>query len=47
MSNDQFSEGDIDSNFIGLGTNGNIDTIVTQPDNKILVGGWFTSYIGV
>jgi uncharacterized delta-60 repeat protein len=40
--------GTIDKTFnIGTGFSGNVRTIVSQPDNKILVGGDFTSYNGV
>ena len=39
------SDGIIDSGFtIGTGFNGSVDTIVLQSDNKVLVGGAFTSY---
>jgi uncharacterized delta-60 repeat protein len=39
--------GTIDNTFnIGTGFSGNVRTIALQPDNKILVGGEFTSYDG-
>jgi uncharacterized delta-60 repeat protein/prepilin-type N-terminal cleavage/methylation domain-containing protein len=42
------SDGSRDANFaIGSGFNNIVNTIVVQNDNKILVGGTFTSYQGV
>ncbi|CAN5365147.1 hypothetical protein BH10ACI3_BH10ACI3_04270 [soil metagenome] len=41
------ADGSIDASFTtGTGPNSTIKTIVLQPDNKILVGGTFTSYNG-
>jgi uncharacterized delta-60 repeat protein len=41
------SDGTIDNTFnIGTGFGGTVTTIALQPDNKILVGGAFTSYSG-
>lgn len=41
------SDGSIDNTFnIGTGFNNVVETIELQPDNKILVGGRFTSYNG-
>jgi uncharacterized delta-60 repeat protein len=41
------SDGDIDSTFLpSSAANGRVNTIVLQPDNKILIGGSFTSYDG-
>ena len=37
--------GSIDTTFdIGTGFNSRVNTILLQPDGKILVGGWFTSF---
>jgi uncharacterized delta-60 repeat protein len=44
------SDGTIDQDFLtnmGSGFNGGVETIKIQTDNKILVGGGFTSYSGV
>lgn len=42
------SNGSHDENFnVGTGFNNTVNTIVVQPDGKILVGGTFTSYNGV
>jgi uncharacterized delta-60 repeat protein len=39
------SDGSIDDTFnIGTGFNNSVRTIKIQPDGKLLVGGWFTSY---
>ncbi len=39
------SDGSIDTSFaIGSWFNNSVSTIAIQPDEKILVGGWFTSY---
>jgi uncharacterized delta-60 repeat protein len=41
------SNGTVDTSFnMGVGINGSVITIALQPDNKILVGGNFTSYSG-
>lgn len=41
-------DGSRDNSFnIGSGANGSINTIATQPDNNILIGGDFTTYNGV
>ncbi|MFY8214304.1 MAG: Kelch repeat-containing protein [Flavobacterium sp.] len=41
------SNGSIDTNFlIGIGFNNSVKKIIVQPDGKILVGGYFTSYNG-
>jgi len=44
------TDSSIDNSFVigtGFTTNGNVYTIQLQPDGKILVGGFFTSYSGV
>jgi uncharacterized delta-60 repeat protein len=42
------TDGSVDTSFvIGTGFNGDVRTIQSQPDGKILVGGGFTSYSGV
>jgi uncharacterized delta-60 repeat protein len=42
------TDGSVDTSFvIGTGFNNIVQTIQLQPDGKILVGGFFTSYIGV
>ncbi|WP_343634871.1 hypothetical protein [Fluviicola sp.] len=39
------SDGTIDLSFnVGNGFNAEVSSILVQPDDKILVGGWFTSY---
>ena len=41
------SNGSIDTSFlIGIGFNNSVKKIIIQPDGKILVGGYFTSYNG-
>ena len=41
------SNGSIDTSFlIGVGFNNSVKKIIVQPDGKILVGGYFTSYNG-
>lgn len=42
------NDGTIDSTFntIGTGLNTSADVIALQPDGKIVLGGWFTSYNG-
>lgn len=41
------SDGSPDNTFeIGVGFNGSVETVIIQPDGKILVGGNFTSYNG-
>ena len=43
----QESSGRIDTSFhIGLGANRTVDCIAKQPDQKILIGGFFNSYDG-
>lgn len=40
-------DGSIDNTFnVGTGFNGTVNGLTLQPDGKILVGGWFTSYNG-
>lgn len=42
------SNGSLDTTFnTGAGANGGIKTITLQPDGKIIIGGYFTSYNGV
>lgn len=42
------SNGSIDTSFqIGTGFNGSIESIILQPDGKILIGGAFSSYQGI
>ncbi len=41
------ADGTLDTTFVtGTGTNGSVFTIALQPDGKILIGGWFTTYNG-
>lgn len=42
------SDGSLDTSFtqVGTGLNSRPNIVVLQPDGKILVGGWFTSYNG-
>ncbi len=41
------SDGSVDSTFnSGVGTNGNVQTIETQPDGRIIIAGDFTTYNG-
>ena len=41
------SDGSLDTTFdLGTGVNSILENIVTQPDGKILVAGWFTTYNG-
>jgi len=41
------ADGSLDSGFNpGTGSNGTIQTFALQPDGKVLIGGWFTSYNG-
>ncbi|MFO0484024.1 MAG: delta-60 repeat domain-containing protein, partial [Sphingobacteriia bacterium] len=42
------ADGSLDASFnsTGTGADGDIYTIVVQPDGKVLIGGWFSSYNG-
>jgi uncharacterized delta-60 repeat protein len=41
------ADGSLDTNFDpGTGTNNSVNTIALQPDGKILIGGYFTTYNG-
>ncbi|PWB20056.1 calcium-binding protein [Flavobacterium sp. HTF] len=43
-----FSDGRIDASFsIGIGFNDDVNAMTLQPDNKIILGGKFTSYNGI
>ena len=42
------TDGTVDATFLaGTGTNGTVNDIVLQPDGKILIGGFFTTYQGI